>query len=375
MSRLYSATDVANNFNSTLKAKDINSALVKLKYMKKVATGYIPVSDFGILKERDGYTFCVWKEELLKDDSFLKSLNIKNESNDDSYDEKYLSATQISKAINFPSKEVNDALVNSGFSEKTEGGYKLIKKMMGKDMLYEGTKPYILWKDGILKNEKFLINLEKVLKKPTTNKSTSDAAKISNKKVTSTNKKFTDEEKKYFDIDSWIWYKRFYIKLGELQKEGNQAAIDKHMQNEPQLFQATSGHWVRSKAELLMANYMQQLGMVFSYELRVTDLLDNVLSDFYVEFKYEDDDRRTVLKRVYIELWGFENNPKYSKRKEIKQGLYGKTNHILVEFDDKTVSQSIHSIFELTFLRHKDFDLSLKEMILRTAEYRNKFGS
>ncbi len=85
---------------------------------------------------------------------------------------------------------------------------------------------------------------------------------------------------------------------------------------------ATDGHWVRSKAEALIDNWLYMSGVVHAYE-RLLPVEEELYCDFYIP-----------KGRVYIEYWGLENDPKYKARKEIKQGIYKKYNFNLIELND-----------------------------------------
>ncbi len=87
----------------------------------------------------------------------------------------------------------------------------------------------------------------------------------------------------------------------------------------------TDGHWVRSKAELLIDNWLYVAGQVHAYERRLP-IEEEVYCDFYVP-----------AGKVYIEYWGYESNPEYAARKRIKQELYQKYKLNLVELSDEHI--------------------------------------
>ena len=88
---------------------------------------------------------------------------------------------------------------------------------------------------------------------------------------------------------------------------------------------ATDGHFVRSKAEMLIDNWLYMAEIVHSYE-RKLPIEEDVYSDFYVP-----------TGKVYIEYWGYENDQKYLRRKTKKQDIYNKYNFNLIELGDKDV--------------------------------------
>jgi len=91
------------------------------------------------------------------------------------------------------------------------------------------------------------------------------------------------------------------------------------------------GHYVRSKAEMLIDNWLYQHGIVHAYEKSVfmaTDPSAVVLSDFYVPEG-----------KVYIEFWGLSEDEKYQKRKKFKQRLYKENKLKLIELEEKDVKR------------------------------------
>ena len=102
---------------------------------------------------------------------------------------------------------------------------------------------------------------------------------------------------------------------------------------------STDGHMVRSKAEMLIDNWLYMAEIVHAYE-RKLPIEEEVYSDFYIP-----------TGKVYIEYWGLEDDPKYLARKEAKQALYGKYGFSLIELHDKEV-QNLDDILPKLLLRH-----------------------
>ena len=88
---------------------------------------------------------------------------------------------------------------------------------------------------------------------------------------------------------------------------------------------ATDGHFVRSKAEMLIDNWLYMAEIVHAYE-RKLPIEEDVYSDFYIP-----------TGKVYIEFWGYENNEKYLARKKAKQEIYKKYGFNLIELTDEEV--------------------------------------
>lgn len=87
----------------------------------------------------------------------------------------------------------------------------------------------------------------------------------------------------------------------------------------------TDGHFVRSKAEMLIDNWLYMAEIVHAYE-RKLPIEEDVYSDFYIP-----------TGKVYIEYWGYENEPKYLARKKKKIEIYKKYGFNLIELQDKEV--------------------------------------
>ncbi|MCL2556337.1 MAG: hypothetical protein FWE03_04905, partial [Firmicutes bacterium] len=78
--------------------------------------------------------------------------------------------------------------------------------------------------------------------------------------------------------------------------------------------QAEDGHYVRSRAEVIIDNWLFRNNYRHIYEKRVimeSDLDAVVICDFYLP----DND-------IYLEFWGLENDPKYEERKAQKIKMY-----------------------------------------------------
>jgi hypothetical protein len=88
---------------------------------------------------------------------------------------------------------------------------------------------------------------------------------------------------------------------------------------------ATDGHFVRSKAETLIDNWLYMAGIVHAYE-RKLPIEEEAYSDFYIP-----------TGNVYIEYWGYDNDEKYLNRKKQKIEIYKKYDFNLIELVDKDV--------------------------------------
>ena len=102
---------------------------------------------------------------------------------------------------------------------------------------------------------------------------------------------------------------------------------------------ATDGHFVRSKAEMIIDNWLYMAEIVHAYE-RKLPIEEDVYSDFYIP-----------TGKVYIEYWGYENNEKYLSRKKQKLELYKKYDFNLIELMDKDVL-NLDDVLPRMLLKH-----------------------
>ena len=96
-----------------------------------------------------------------------------------------------------------------------------------------------------------------------------------------------------------------------------------------ELFRTKSGHLVRSKSEVIIADYLYGEEICFAYEKRLP-IETEARCDFYVP-----------ACSAYIEYWGVQSDEaerkKYEKRKKEKIALYKKHALNLIEIDDKNI--------------------------------------
>ena len=84
-------------------------------------------------------------------------------------------------------------------------------------------------------------------------------------------------------------------------------------------------HYVRSRAELVIANWLFAEGIAYAYEKRVP-IKEDIYCDFYIP-----------KGNVYVEFWGLEDDEAYIKRKEQKIELYKKYGLNLIEIDNDKI--------------------------------------
>lgn len=129
--------------------------------------------------------------------------------------------------------------------------------------------------------------------------------------------------------------KMFVASISELKGETAATSQDQPQNNDENetefrdkfkpALRATDGHYVRSKAEMLIDNWLYMSELVHAYE-RKLPVEEEIYSDFYIP-----------KGKVYIEYWGYDDDSKYSFRKQKKLEIYHKYNFHLIELTDKDV--------------------------------------
>jgi hypothetical protein len=200
---------------------------------------------------------------------------------------KLLTATYIGKQFNVSSQRLNLILSEMGWIEKDIAGWtitKLGKSIGGKQFEHESSGGfYVLWPENILENES-----------------------LKNAFVDNKNEKdnpiaiVKPEEAK--TITSNNFREKFEAK-----------------------HRTKDGHFVRSRAEVIIDNTLYEYELVHAYEKKLP-IEEEVYTDFYLP-----------KGKVYIEYWGFENDPKYSERKKKKLEIYQKYDLKLIELNDEDI--------------------------------------
>ena len=186
-----------------------------------------------------------------------------------------LTAKEIAKKFDKNAKDVNLALLNLGFIKKCDNGYNVteVGKYYGGMQNYYMGRASVRWDERILYNEIFIDEITK-----------------------------------------------FGVKVAkEEQKEDFREKFKAE-------YRTSDGHYVRSRAELVIANWLFVEGIAYAYEKRVP-IKEDIYCDFYIP-----------KGKVYIEFWGLEDDETYLKRKEKKIELYKKYNLNLIEIDNNTIN-------------------------------------
>jgi len=254
----------------------LDEMLLEAKYIEKTNDGY-KLTSLGkenggtILNHKQYGNYIAWKEDIkIPNKSLTQGKN-------------FYSATKIGEKYNLSARKINMILSEIGFIEKYLKGWTITKLgMKNGGIQKENAKngiPYVEWDETIFNNSAFLAIIEEIQG----NASESTQKKISEAQDVQFREKF----------------------------------IAKH--------RATDGHMVRSKAEMLIDNWLYMAEIVHAYE-RKLPIEEEVYCDFYIP-----------TGKIYIEFWGLENDPKYLERKKKKKAIYEKYGFKLIELTDEDV--------------------------------------
>ncbi|EMY60167.1 hypothetical protein LEP1GSC203_1064 [Leptospira terpstrae serovar Hualin str. LT 11-33 = ATCC 700639] len=104
------------------------------------------------------------------------------------------------------------------------------------------------------------------------------------------------------------------------------ANLDSFREKFPANFRTKDGHFVRSRAVVIIDNALYDYNLAHAYE-RKLPIEEDIYADFFIPSE-----------GVYIEFWGLEDDPKYNERKKIKQEIYKKYDFKLIELNDSDIS-------------------------------------
>ena len=218
--------------------------------------------------------YIVWPENISIDNG-----NKKEQS-------KLLNATAIGKHFGISSQRLNLIFSELGLIEKATSGWQITKLgrgLAGKQFEHETSGGgYVLWPENILSNTILTSNFKEVVKI----EQHSPSATI------------------------------------EIHKTTNDNFREKY----PAPFRTKDGHWVRSKAEVIIDNALYEYNLAHAYERRLP-IEEELYSYFFIPSK-----------QVYIEYWGMENDIKYSERKKAKIEIYNKHGLKLIELNEADIS-------------------------------------
>ncbi len=272
---------------------------------------------------------------------------------------KHLSTTQLAKKLNMTKYKLDERLLAAKFIEKVEGKFRLTdlgKEKGGVIIDHPKYGKYIAWDERIDIPNKLI----------TQGRAFYSATKMGEKYKLSARKiNMILSEMGYIEkyLKGWT-ITLLGSKNGGIQKENHQSGVpyvewndslfanptfldslrevrgdasEDHQTQKttpetqnfrekfPATQRATDGHMVRSKAEMLIDNWLYMAEIVHAYE-RKLPIEEDVYCDFYIP-----------TGKIYIEFWGLENDPKYAARKQKKLEIYAKYDFKLIELTDDDV--------------------------------------
>jgi len=275
-------------------AKDLFAHLLEQGLISKEGDSWILTdkgkSKGGEYKESKQYgKYIVWPENI--------EIGLSTSSQSERSSVKLITSTVIGKHFGISAKKTNFILSEIGWLEKSLKGWKVSiqgKKQGGIQAEDQRTGiPYVRWPESILESKTLLETIGHV-------KGTSD-------------NKVKDNNASNSDVG---FREKFEAK-----------------------HRSADGHFVRSKAEMLIDNWLYMAEIVHAYE-RKLPIEEDVYCDFYIP-----------TGKVYIEYWGYENDQKYLARKEKKIEIYKKYGFNLIELNDKEV-QNLDDILPKMLLKY-----------------------
>ncbi|KHA59545.1 glycerol kinase [Vibrio variabilis] len=185
-----------------------------------------------------------------------------------------LSATQIGQRFSLPAKKINQLLQELGWLSRTEQGWQVTQSGLTVGGHQRGDKEtgaqFVVWHDTIIRNKR--------LKQSVVEFSGQDAeTHTTDKSLSSFRQKF---EAKHRTLD---------------------------------------GHYVRSKGELIIDNWLYMNGIVHAYD-RQLPIEQDVLSDFYLP-----------AGKVYLQYWGSDSGEIDAKQRDKIIALYQEHGFALIE--------------------------------------------
>lgn len=204
--------------------------------------------------------FIVWPENLLIDHSASSGQR--------------LSATQIGQRFSLPAKKINQLLQELGWITRHEQGWQVtasgatVGGQQREDK--ESKAQFVVWHDTVIRNKR--------LKQSVAEFSGQDAeAHATDKSLSSFRQKF---EAKHRTLD---------------------------------------GHYVRSKGELIIDNWLYMNGIVHAYD-RQLPIEQDVLSDFYLP-----------AGKVYLQYWGDDQGSTSEQQRETITAIYAEHEFALID--------------------------------------------
>lgn len=248
----------------------------------------------GILKTHPQHgTYIAWEE------------NMKNELITSLEDNKLINATALSQHFKISKFRMNPILSELGMIQKSVKGWtvtRLGESLGGKQLEHAQTGiPSVSWNVSILTNKRLIETIQSVLGNIV---ESNEESVVSGKEIAAQPVKPNIGFREKFEAK----------------------------------YRTTDGHYVRSRAEMLIDNWLYMSEIVHAYE-RKLPVEEDLYCDFYLP-----------IGKVYIEYWGLENDERYMERKKVKLDIYSKYGFKLIELEDSDI-QNLDDILPKKLLK------------------------
>ncbi|MCC5829517.1 MAG: hypothetical protein JJU36_08720 [Phycisphaeraceae bacterium] len=224
-----------------------------------------------------------------------------NDASDSLGNSRFISSTRLGKHFGLSAPRINQILSELGWIEKyvkgwvpTDRGIKMGAEV--REMRQSGV-PYVVWPRTIIDNRILLASIREL--------AGDGESKGSNPK-------------------------------DEREPEGKDHDFRRRF---PAEHRAADGHWVRSRAEMLIDNWLYMQGIVHAVE-RKLPIEEEVYSEFYLP-----------TGKVYIEYWGMEDDPRYAERMKSKLAIYEQYKLNLVQLHDADI-MNLDDVLPRLLLKH-----------------------
>ena len=269
--------------------------------------------------------------------------------------EKFLSTSALARDLKITTKELFAVFLEYGLIKKTDSGWELTREGERYGAQIKNSKQYgqyITWPESI--KERITVPENADQKTPVSSTTISKKFNVSSRQV---NKILSELGLVSRDRKGWVltdlgfdwggkqlehpqsgipyvhWpetildnknFKETFMQTAGLEEEPEPKVDDFRTKYEA-TFRTKDGHYVRSKAEVMIDNWLYTEEFVHAYE-RKLPVEEEVYSDFYLP-----------IGKVYIEYWGLENDEKYLERKKAKQAIYEKYDFKLIELNEADI--------------------------------------
>lgn len=244
-------------------------------------------------------TFIVWPKDVIK----IEGVDSRGGPRplQEVASERHLYATSLGRTFGLPATRMNYVLSELGWIRKSLKGWRVTQQgvAVGGEQREDARTgiPFVAWPTSIVENRALCSTIDEILGKSARQESGLACANQPDTKGASYRDRF------------------------------------------PAQCRAADGHFVRSRAEMLIDNWLYMAEIVHAYE-RKLPIEEDVFCDFYLP-----------AGKVYLEFWGMENDLHYADRMRAKKTVYAKYGFNLIELHDADV-QNLDDILPARLLKY-----------------------